>query len=207
MDNLDAIKPLLDWIANHPQWSGLVIFLIAAGESLVLVGIVVPGVVLMLGVGTLVGIGALDIWASLLWAAVGAIVGDGFSYWLGSHYHRQIQRIWPLSRYPELVPKGEAFFRKHGRKSILIGRFIGPIRAIIPVVAGIMEMPKAQFYAVNILSAILWAPVVILPGAVLGASLTTATQIYSQIILGIILLVVIIWLLFLVRRKITKNKL
>ncbi len=204
MDNGDAVQPLLDWIADHSQWSGLVIFAIAAGESLVLIGIVVPGVVLMLGVGTLVGLGVLDIWTSLFWAAAGAIVGDGFSYWLGYHYHQQLQRIWPLSRYPELVPRGEAFFKKHGRKSIFLGRFIGPVRAIIPAVAGIMEMPKIQFYTVNVLSAVLWAPAVILPGAVFGASLTTATQVYSRTIFIIVLLAIFIWLLLFIRRKVSK---
>ncbi len=204
MDNIDTVQPLLDWIASHREWSGLVIFLIAAGESLVLVGILVPGVILMLGVGTLVGLGILDIWTSLFCAAAGAIVGDGFSYWLGYHYHRQMQHIWPLSRYPELIPKGEAFFRKHGRKSIFLGRFIGPIRAIIPAVAGVMEMPKTQFYTVNVLSAILWAPTVILPGAVFGASLATATQVYSRTIFVIVLLAIFIWLLLFVCRKARK---
>ncbi|NOX43008.1 MAG: DedA family protein [Gammaproteobacteria bacterium] len=202
MDNLDAIRPLLDWITNNSQWSGLVIFLIAASESLVLVGILVPGVVLMLGVGALVGLGILDIWTCIFWATAGAIVGDGFSYWLGYHYHQQLQRTWPLSRYPTLIPRGEAFFRKHGGKSVFLGRFLGPIRAIIPAVAGIMEMPKAKFYIVNVLSAMLWAPVVILPGVVFGASLTAATQAITRIIILLVLLAIIFWLIFILAGKV-----
>jgi len=201
MDNFELIQSLLDWITDNPHWSGLIIFLIAACESLVLIGVIVPGVVLMLGVGTLVGLNILDLWSCLLWAATGAIVGDGFSYWLGYHYHKQLQHIWPLSRYPALIPQGEVFFKKHGRKSVFLGRFIGPIRAVIPAVAGIMEMPKAQFYTVNVLSAILWAPVVILPGALFGASLTTATQTYLRAIIIILLLAVIFWVLFILIKK------
>ena len=175
MDMLQSIQPLLDWISAHPQWAGLVVFLVAASESLVVVGILVPGVVLMTGVGALIGLGTLDFWSCMFWATMGAIVGDGVSYWLGVHFHRQIQSLWPMSRYPELVPKGEAFFKKHGGKSVFFGRFIGPIRAIIPTIAGIMEMPPARIYLVNVLSAILWAHVVILPVAVLGVSFTVAS--------------------------------
>jgi len=197
MDMLQSIQPLLDWISAHPQWAGLVVFLVAASESLVVVGILVPGVVLMTGVGALIGLGTLDFWSCMFWATMGAIVGDGVSYWLGVHFHRQIQSLWPMSRYPELVPKGEAFFKKHGGKSVFFGRFIGPIRAIIPTIAGIMEMPPARFYLVNVLSAILWAPVVLLPVVVLGASLTVASQASTRLVIVLILLAVMAWLLYL----------
>jgi membrane protein DedA with SNARE-associated domain len=197
MDMLQSIQPLLDWISAHPQWAGLVVFLVAASESLVVVGILVPGVVLMTGVGALIGLGTLDFWSCMFWATMGAIVGDGVSYWLGVHFHRQIQSLWPMSRYPELVPKGEAFFKKHGGKSVFFGRFIGPIRAIIPTIAGIMEMPPARFYLVNVLSAILWAPVVLVPGVVLGASLTVASQASTRLVIVLILLAATVWLLYL----------
>ena len=59
--DLEIIQPILDRITNHPDLSGLIVFLVAAGESLALVGIVVPGVVFMLSIGTLVGLGALNL--------------------------------------------------------------------------------------------------------------------------------------------------
>lgn len=201
MELLQSIQPFLDWVSAHPQWAGLVIFIVAASESLVLVGILMPGVVLMLGVGALIGLGTLDFWVCFFWTVAGAIAGDGFSYWLGLRYHRQIQSMWPMNLYPDLVPKGEAFFKKHGGKSVFFGRFIGPIRAIIPAVAGIMEMPPAKFYLVNVLSAILWAPVVILPGVAFGASLATASHASTRLVIIAIILAVIIWLLFLSLRK------
>ena len=71
--DLSAIQPLLDWITAHPNLAGLVVFAIAAGESLAVVGILVPGVMFMLGVGALVGIGVLELWSTLAWAAVGAV--------------------------------------------------------------------------------------------------------------------------------------
>ena len=115
-------------MAANPELSGLIVFLVAAGESLALVGIVVPGVVFMLGIGALVGLNAINLWQALFWAMAGAIVGDWLSYWLGRHFDQQLRHIWPLSRYPKLIPRGEAFFNKHGGASVFFGRFVGPLR-------------------------------------------------------------------------------
>lgn len=189
--DLSTIQPVLDWISRHPELSGLIIFLVAAGESLALVGIVVPGVVFMLGIGTLVGLNAIDLWQALLWAVAGAIVGDWVSYWLGRHFDQQLRHVWPLSRYPKLIPQGEKFFARHGGASVFFGRFVGPLRPIIPAVAGIMHMPQGKFYFINIVSAILWAPVVILPGVAFGESIQLANEVFFRIIAVIVLLIVI----------------
>ena len=66
-------------------------------------------------------------------------------------------RIWPLSRYPELLPSGEAFIRKWGVLGIFIGRFFGPLRASVPLAAGIFEMPYWRFQFANFTSAFVWA--------------------------------------------------
>jgi len=189
--DLSAIQPVLDWISRHPELSGLIIFLVAAGESLALVGIIVPGIVFMLGIGALVGLDAIDLWQALLWATAGAIVGDWISYWLGRHFDQQLRHVWPLSRYPKLIPQGEKFFARHGGASVFFGRFVGPLRPIIPAVAGIMHMPQGKFYVINIASAILWAPVVILPGVAFGESIQLASEVFFKIIVVIVLLIVI----------------
>ena len=189
--SLETIQPIIDWIANHPELSGLVIFLIAFGESLALVGIVVPGVVFMISIGTLVGLGAINLWSALVWAALGAIAGDWLSYWLGRHFDKQLRHLWPLSRYPKLIPAGEKFFIRHGGKSVLFGRFVGPLRPIIPAIAGIMHMSQAKFYFMNIVSAILWAPVVIMPGVAFGHSLQLAQEVFAKLIILIVIAIVI----------------
>ena len=189
-----TFQPLLDWVAGHPVLAQAVVFAIAAGESLALVGVLIPGVALMLAIGALVGLGSMDLWPTLAWAAAGAIAGDGLSYWLGRRFHEQLRQIWPLSRYPDLIPRGEAFFRRHGAKSVLFGRFFGPVRAVIPAVAGILNMPPSHFFLVNVLSALAWAPVVILPGVAFGASLGLASEIASRLVLLIVILIGLLWL-------------
>jgi len=187
--DLSIIQPLLEWVQHNPQVSGIIIFAVACCESLALVGIIVPGVVFMLGIGALVGLNAISLQHALIWAALGAISGDWLSYWLGRHFDQQLRHVWPLSRYPQLIPKGEQFFRRHGGMSVLFGRFVGPLRPIVPAVAGIMHMSQGKFYVINIVSAILWAPVVILPGVAFGESIQLANHVFGKIILLIVILV------------------
>jgi hypothetical protein len=130
----------------------------------------------------------------VLWAAIGAVAGDGLSYWLGRHFDKQLRSIWPFTKHPDLIPRGEQFFHKHGGKSVLFGRFIGPIRPIIPAIAGIMHMNPYHFYFVNILSALTWAPIVLLPGVVFGSSLHLAGAVAGRLVMLILILVGIAWL-------------
>ncbi len=72
------------------------------------------------------------------------MLGDAISYWLGLRYGHLTETRWPFTRHPELLPRGYAFFDRHGVKSVFIGRFFGPLRAVIPLVAGITRMPRAR---------------------------------------------------------------
>jgi len=183
------LHDLLAWVHAHPAWAGVAVFLVALSESLVVVGLVVPGTVLMFGIGALVGSGALGLWETLAWAFAGAVAGDGLSFWLGHHFRDRIRTWWPFAKHPELLARGEAFFHRHGGKSVLIGRFVGPVRPIIPAVAGMLGMSPLKFLSVNVLSALLWAPAYLLPGIAFGTSLTLASQVAARLALFLALLV------------------
>jgi len=189
--DLASFQPLFDWVSQHPSWAGVITMFIAACESLVIVGIIVPGIAMLYGVGALVGLGLLDLWPIVGWTAVGAALGDGLSYWVGWRYKEQLRTIWPMGKYPDLIPAGEAFFMRHGGKSILFGRFAGPMRAIVPAVAGILHMPPTRFYTINITSAIIWAPAAILPGVAIGASIGMAAEVASRMVVLIVLSIVV----------------
>lgn len=188
------LPTLVDWIRQYPGWSGAVVFAVAMLESLVLVGVLVPGAAVMLGAGALVALGALELWPTMAWAAAGAIVGDGLSFWVGYRYRSQLLGIWPFSRFAALIQRGEVFFQRHGGKSVVFGRFVGPVRAVIPTVAGMMGMTPLRFAVVNILSALAWAPAYILPGVVFGASLELASEVALRLVLTVLLLVALLWL-------------
>lgn len=199
--DLSSLKPLLDWITAHPHWAGFAVFAISLAESLAIVGLFIPGVPMMFGIGALVAVGALDLWATLAWAAAGAIVGDGISYWLGYHYKERLRVMWPFRRYPVLMQRGEQFFVRHGGKSVFFGRFVGPVRPIIPVVAGMLGMRPGRFLLVNVGSALAWAPAYMLPGVVFGASLNLASEVASRLAVLLVALLICLWLtLWLVRR-------
>ncbi|MEA2119306.1 bifunctional DedA family/phosphatase PAP2 family protein [Halovibrio sp. HP20-50] len=144
------------------------VMVIALVESLALVGLLVPGVMLITTFASLAG--HQDI--ALAWligvAFIGAVIGDGISFALGFQYRQQVTQRWPLSQHPEWLGRGARFFERYGIWSVFIGRFVGPIRPIIPLVAGMMHMSPSTFLCANLSSAALWAPAYILPGYLLG---------------------------------------
>lgn len=196
----DIAQAVIEFIGQHPHWAGILIFLIALTESVAVVGLFIPGSPILIGVGAVVGLGHLPLWPMLVWATAGAIIGDGVSYELGRRYRGTILGAWPMSRYPGLIARGEAFFRRHGGKSIALGRFLPMLRPMIPMVAGALGLRPRLFYAVNIASAIVWAPAHILGGAVLGASLGALGAVSGRLVTMLVVLALTLWLLVVVTR-------
>jgi membrane protein DedA with SNARE-associated domain len=161
----DFTGPVLEFVRQHPNGAAAVVFVLAFGESLAFVSLILPFWAMLVGIGTIIGAAdPLIFWLIVSSAAIGAALGDWLSYWLGFHYHAQIQSMWPLSKYPELIKKGHEFFRRWGVWAVVIGRFSGPLRASVPIVAGIIEMPWLRFQIANWASAFLWAFVLLSPG-------------------------------------------
>lgn len=192
----EFLQPILAWFTLHPTWAGIGVFLVAGTESLAIVGLFMPGTFLMFGIGALVALGALPLWPTLVWAGAGAAAGDIVSFWLGRHYHMRLRVMWPFRRYPVLLNRGMAFFHRHGGKSVAIGRFIGPVRPVLPLVAGMLKMPPMRFLLVDIPSAAVWAPVFILPGVAFGASLQLAAEVATRLAVLLVLLVAVPWLMY-----------
>lgn len=187
------VNTLLDSIAIHPQWALLVVFLVAFAESVVLIGVVVPAAIVMFTAGALISAGTLDIWVTLGLAAFGAVVGDGLSYEVGRAYYDRI-RDWRTFRWQAaLIARGEQFIRLHGGKSILFARFMAPVRAIVPFIAGTAHMSRSTFYFANIGSALAWSAAHILPGVAFGASIQLAKAISGRIAIILVLIVALTW--------------
>ncbi len=170
---LPSFEAVQSWLQLNNEWLGPTIAFMALIESLVVVGLIVPGVPIMFALGAMAGAGVMEPASMLIWGIIGAAIGDGISYQLGYHYHHKVRNWWPFYKHPEWLAKGEDFFHKHGDLSIALGRFIGPVRPVVPVVAGMLDMSPKRFYIVNILSAIPWAPVYLMPGFLAGAAIQT----------------------------------
>jgi membrane protein DedA with SNARE-associated domain len=97
---------------------------------------------------------------------VGAALGDWLSYWIGAKFQHSLRNVWPFTTHPDLLPRGEAFIKRWGVLAIYIARFSGPLRASVPIVAGIFGMPYWSFQIANFTSAFLWAAVLLKLGDV-----------------------------------------
>jgi len=146
------------------------IFLIAFAESLAFVALLVPGTVILVGLGALIGAGAVEFLPVWVAAATGAILGNAVSYWLGWRFKGRVATMWPLSKNPGLLPRAEAFFHRWGMVGVFLGRFLGPLRATVPLAAGVAAMPLWRFKLATVASAIVWSAVMLAPGA-FGVSL------------------------------------
>jgi membrane protein DedA with SNARE-associated domain len=157
-------QPVLDFVRANEAWAAPIVFALAFAESMAFIGLLVPAWGILVGVGALIGASGISFWPIWIAASLGAALGDWVSYWLGFHYKGQIARMWPLSRQPGLIPRGHIFMEKWGWMAIVIGRFFGPLRASVPLVAGILAMPLLPFQLANFGSAFLWAAVLLIPG-------------------------------------------
>lgn len=190
----EFVNALFAWVVTHPGWMSFVIFITAMAESLTIVGVIIPGALILFSLGALIGLGHLDFWTAYSWSTGGAIIGDAISFWIGRVFHQSIRRVWPFAKHPEMIARSEDFFRRHGGKSVLFGRFFGPVRGTIPTVAGMMDMPWRAFMVANVISGILWAPIYLFPGMVFGASLEVASRVAGRLAVLIIIIAMLLWL-------------
>lgn len=170
------LQPIVDYIGNHPNGAIAIVFLMAMGEAIFVLGLFVPSTVVLVGAGTLIGMGKLGFVPIFTATALGAIAGDAISYWIGHTYKEHIRQVWPFNRYTGMLDRGEAYFAKHGGKSVFIGRFIPGIKAVVPGIAGIVGMNPVRFTVINVVSAIVWTASHLLPGIGIGRGINVASS-------------------------------
>lgn len=180
------IDSFITWLSVHPDYIFIAIFLVALSESLAVVGIIVPGVGLITAASMMAGNLQLNAWVLVSSAMIGAFLGDAISFYFGRVFQPHLPNLWPFKQHPHWINNGHDFFMRHGGKSIFFGRFIGPIRPFIPMVAGMMAMPHHRFFLLNGLSAIAWGIVYILPSYYLGEQLNIKWLLSWQGLLGLI---------------------
>jgi membrane protein DedA with SNARE-associated domain len=170
--NLEAsIHQVEAFVREHAGWAPAIVFALAFGESLAFISLLIPAWGALVAIGALIGPGGVSFWPVWIAAALGAALGDWLSYWIGLKLEYTVAHHWPLSRHPDLIPRGEAFVKKWGAFGIFIGRFFGPLRASVPLVAGIFEMPYWRFQLANFSSAFVWAAVLLTIGDIVGAAI------------------------------------
>ncbi len=164
MDLESLAHQVIDFVRANEAWALPVVFALAFGESLAFISLLVPATVALVGIGALVGASGLDFIPIWIAASLGAAAGDWLSYWFGVTYKEPIAAVWPLSRYPNLIPRGERFVERFGIYAIFLGRFFGPLRASVPLAAGILAVAFWPFQLANFVSAFVWAGALLAPG-------------------------------------------
>jgi len=159
------------FITQSATYSLIAIALVAFLESLALVGLILPGTVMMAALGALIGSGEVNFWHAWLAGIVGCLLGDWISFWLGWRFKQPLHRLSFLQKNKALLDKTEHALHQHSMFTILVGRFVGPTRPLIPMVAGMLDLPVAKFVLPNIIGCLLWPPFYFLPGILAGAAI------------------------------------
>lgn len=159
---------LLEFVRSHEAYALPIAFIISMCESIVGISLFVPSTIVLIATSTVLGASGVDLLSLWLAAGIGASFGDWISYGLGYFFEHRLHQTWPLKGNQELLARGHSFFERWGWISLFVSRFMGPLRSLTPLVAGICEMPLLPFGAASFVSALVWAGVVLAPGG-LGA--------------------------------------
>ncbi|WP_205769513.1 DedA family protein [Microvirga sp. KLBC 81] len=164
--NLETITiAAVEFIRAHQAYAPLIVGLMTFGESFAFVSLILPMITILVAVGFALAAADVPFWQVWLGAAAGAFVSAWISYELGFKVKKRAYGVWPLSRNPDMIERGELFFQRFGPWAMFLGRFFGPTRAILPLIAGIFMMPRVLFQAANMASASVWAFALLAPGA------------------------------------------
>jgi membrane protein DedA with SNARE-associated domain/membrane-associated phospholipid phosphatase len=194
------LQYLITLVGRLGQWGYLVIFLGAMLESAAFLGLVIPGESLVLVAGFFAAQGSFSLDVLILVVAIGAAVGDSIGYEMGRWMGRPalVQYGSRLGLTEARVGKADAFFARHGSKTVFLGRFVGFARALVPFLAGSSQMPYRKFLPYNVAGAVLWASAVTLLGYFLGTGWQKAERWIGRAsaLLGGILVValLLVWL-------------
>jgi membrane-associated protein len=174
------------------QWAGYVgLTLIIFAETGLLVGFFLPGDSLLVTAGLLAADPAfgLDVWLLGLILTVAAIVGDTVGYHVGKATGPRIfTREDSLFFHKDHLLKAQAFYEKHGGKTIIIARFMPIVRTFAPVVAGVGQMRYASFLAFNVVGGVLWIWSMLLTGFVLAKTVPGVAKHVEKVILVVVFL-------------------
>ena len=195
MDQL--VTDVVAFLHAHPEMATLVIGLTAFAESFAIVSFFVPGFTILIAAGAMVQVGLIDPVPAACAGAAGALVGDALSYLIGHHAGRGLRNWRIFAKHPQAFDHGEHFFRRYGLASVFIGRFLGPLRAFLPLIAGMCRMPFAAFIAISAVSAAIWAPALLYSGYLIGQVVRSGWTLEEKALVmgvGVALFIGFVWL-------------
>lgn len=165
---------MIDWLnaflSLHHELIGMALFLIAFLECLMIVGLFVPGVTLLFVAALIAGKSGFPLWAALLLTFLGGFLGDLISYAIGFKLKNKIFKASILNKNTKWISMAEGYFQRYGGMGLLIGRFISPMRPIMPMMAGIFNLSFIKCLFVSFLASIAWSISFVMPSWITGAA-------------------------------------
>ncbi len=158
-------------VAQSVGFALIIVAVVAFFESMALVGLLLPGTVMMATLGTLIGSGQVGLYEAWLAAGLGCFFGDWTSYFIGRAFKEPLHNWSFLKRYQSIVDKTGNALDNHSFATVILGRFIGPTRPLVPMLAGMLNLPPIKFAPPNITGCITWPPVYFLPGILAGVAI------------------------------------
>lgn len=187
------------WVETHPSMLLLALLLFAFVESFALLGVLVPGIAILALLGTLAASSGVNIWVALLLVYSGAVLGDGISYTLGYFLKEKVHAWQFFRKRPDWIPRASQHFRRFGIPMLAVARFIGPLRPVMPMSAGILGLMPKVFWPTNLVTATAWSTTIILPAYKLS-NLLEGGNFYGASALVLVVLVFIGLMLWLFSR-------
>lgn len=184
-------KHLAEIVATYGTLTYGILFLIVFAETGFIVTPFLPGDSLLFAVGALSALGSFNIFIVLTVLTIAAILGDTVNYWIGHFFG---QKIVDNPNIPFInqkhIDKTQAFYKKHGGKTIFLARFVPIVRTFAPFVAGIGKMDYTQFLVYNIVGGITWVFSFTILGYFFG-NLPVVKENFTLVVLGIIVVSVL----------------
>lgn len=176
---------LQEIIGQYGALTYLILFLIVFAETGLVVTPILPGDSLLFAAGTFAALGSLDPFVLTLLLIVAAVAGDTLNYWVGHWVGPRAfsgKVRWLRSDY---LKRTEAFYERHGGKTIILARFVPIVRTFAPFVAGVGRMHYGRFLGYNVVGGVAWVSLCVMAGYFFG-NLPVVRDNFSLVVLGII---------------------
>lgn len=192
---------LLTQFSSHPL---LLVIIVTFLESLALLGLVLPGMVLMATIGTLIGSGKLSLYTAWIASIITCSLGDYLSYYIGWKFKNWIYTINIFQKNITLFNKVKKILHQYSMITIFFGKLIGPTRPLIPMMSGMVEIPIKKFILPSFMGCTIWPILYFLPGIFTGILINHPEYIKKcfplwfliPILLSIIIIIFIIWIIY-----------
>lgn len=184
--SLDSLLPSISALGFFAYW---VIGAASALEAYFLTGVVVPGTLIVDAGGILAQRGVLDFWDLCWFVAIGSVLGAEAGYWTGRFARKRLTGRLAVETWPAYA-RAERMFRQRGGMALVIGRFLGPVAGLVPLIAALAGMERRKFLLWSIIGSIPYAISHVALGYFLGDVITRMgpTLTRTFLILGAVLL-------------------